>query len=58
VRRALGYAAGGGGGGFGGRGGGGFGGLGGNMGQPIPGYDRPGGGMKRFPAPLQSIINQ
>jgi hypothetical protein len=39
------YGAGGGGGGFGGLGGGGFGGLGGGMGQPIPGYGRPGGGV-------------
>ena len=23
------------------------------MGQPIPGYDRPGGGMKLFPAPTE-----
>jgi hypothetical protein len=42
--------AGGGGGGFGGLGGGGFGGLDGNVGQVIPGYGHPGGGMKLFPA--------
>jgi hypothetical protein len=45
------YGAGGGGGGFGGLGGGGFGGLGGGMGQPIPGYGRPGGGVRPVGAP-------
>jgi hypothetical protein len=44
-RRAR-YAAGGGGGGLGGLGGGGLGGLGGNMGEPIPGYGRPYGGVR------------
>jgi len=46
VRRRARYGAGGGGGGFGGLGGGGFGGLGGSMGQLIPGYGRPGGGVR------------
>jgi|SRR5262245_8012194 len=57
VQRAR-YAAGGGGGGFGGLGGGGFGGLGGNIGLPVFGFGRSGGGLRRdhpTPAPCRPV---